>query len=253
MKKIRTVVADDEPLARMRITKLLERFDDILLVSECKNGSEALNAIIDYQPELLFLDIQMPDLNGFEVLAKSNPKTLPFIIFVTAYDQYALKAFDVHAVDYLLKPFDDERFSKALDHAKKQIRTRQEAQLNKKIQQIIKEHANEDTLQIELKDRSRLLKINSSEIYYIESDGNYVRLYLKEKNYLHRQTLQSLDDQLTSFLRIHRSILVNPDFVKDIKYTGNNQYHFTMGNGKRLLSSRSNKDEILNFLDNRDL
>ena len=134
MKKIRTIIVDDEPLARARIRKLLDKVDYVNVIGEGKNGREAQRLITDYAPDLAFLDIQMPDFDGFDVLSKSEREDLPFIIFVTAYDQYALRAFDVHAVDYLLKPFDDERFMTALDHARKQIQLKENTflhQINK--------------------------------------------------------------------------------------------------------------------------
>jgi len=249
MKKINTVVADDEPLARARILKLLEQFEEINIVGECKNGSEALRCISDYKPDLIFLDIQMPDFDGFEVLAKSHPESLPFIIFVTAFDQYALKAFDVHAVDYLLKPYDDERFTLALEHAKAQIKVKQDARLHQKIQKIFDEHNRPVSGVIEVKDRLKSIQLNPLDIYYIESEGNYLKIHLKEKSYLHRQTLHSIVDILPDFLRVHRSLLLNPNYISSVKYAGNNQYNFLMKNKERLLSSRSYKKNILQYLE----
>lgn len=253
MKKIRTLVVDDEPLARARIVNLLRKQDDIALLGECKNGHEALEKIVNYKPDLVFLDIQMPDLNGFDVLSKMPADELPFIIFVTAYDQYALKAFDVHAVDYLLKPYDDDRFIKALNHAKEQIWQRQKAGLHQKMVQLIsgyeKDHS-ELLTSLEIKDKGRTFYVNVLDLYYIESHGNYIKIYLKDKSYLVRQTLQSLEDQIDQsvFLRIHRSILINSNYLIKVKYEGNNQYLFLLKNESQLLSSRSYKAQILDFL-----
>ena len=253
MKNIRTLVVDDEPLARARIVNLLQQFDFVTLLGECKNGHEALEKIINYKPDLVFLDIQMPDLNGFDVLAKMEPEDLPFIIFVTAYDQYALKAFDVHAVDYLLKPYDDERFGKALEHAKEQIWQKQKAGLHKKMVQLIRGYENEHSEQltsIEIKEKGRTFYVSVFDLYYVESHGNYLKIHQKNKSYLIRQTLQSFEDQIDPniFLRIHRSILVNVNYLDKVKYEGNNQYLFTLKNNQQLLSSRGYKEQIVGFL-----
>lgn len=253
MKRIRTLVVDDEPLARARIVNLLRQFDYILLLAECKNGHEALEKIVNYKPDLVFLDIQMPDLNGFDVLSKTTPADLPFIIFVTAYDQYALKAFDVHAVDYLLKPYDDERFGQALEHAKEQIWQKQKAQLHQKMLHLIKDYESDQTEQLttlEIKDKGRNFTVNIFDLYFIESHGNYIKIHLEDRSYLVRQTLQSFEDQIDQsiFLRIHRSILINSNYLEKVKYEGNNQYLFVMKNDCELLSSRSYKPQIVDFL-----
>ena len=139
MRKIRTLVVDDEPLARARLLHLLQEYPDILLIGECGNGQEATTHIKKYRPDLVFLDIQMPDLDGFGVLEALQLDRTPFIIFVTAYDRFALKAFDIHAVDYLLKPFDDDRFRHALSHAREQIHINDQAVLNQKLLRVLDE------------------------------------------------------------------------------------------------------------------
>ncbi|MCB0548943.1 MAG: response regulator transcription factor [Phaeodactylibacter sp.] len=254
MKKIRTLVVDDEPLARARIIKLLEQADYITLIGECKNGREALQQMEEYRPDLVFLDIQMPDLNGFEVLSREELHPLPFIIFVTAYNQYALKAFDVHAVDYLLKPYDDERFMRALEHARQQINLKQEALLHKKMLRLLDAHQheqNEELQSLEVKEKGRTILVKAFDIRYIESDGNYLKVHTPEKAHLIRCTLQSIEEQLNNelFLRIHRSLLVNTQFIREIKYEGNNQYAFYMKDGRCLISSRSYREAIHNYLD----
>ena len=258
MKKIRTLVIDDEPLARARIIKLLEQFDYIDLLGECKNGKEALEKIENYKPDLIFLDIQMPDFNGFDLISKSDIDPLPFIIFVTAYDQYAIKAFGVQAVDYLLKPYDDDRFAQALDHAKKQIILKRDALLHKKMVRLLEDHQGigDDKLSsITIKEKGRNISININDIYFLESHGNYLKIYLGNRNFLLRQTLQALEAQLNDqqFVRIHRSFIVNLNFVKHIKYKGNNQYLFQMKNDQDLLSSRGFKSEIEQLLEEDEL
>ncbi len=256
MKVIRALVVDDEPLARARIVKLLEQAEGVLCIGECKNGREALRRIRDYQPDLVFLDIEMPDLNGFDVLQQEELQPLPFIIFVTAYDQYALKAFDVHAVDYLLKPYDDDRFEQALAHAREQIQTRENAELHQKMIHMLKQHEAQQTpgLQfLEVKDKGRTLEINVLDVQYFEADGNYLIAHTGSHRHLIRQTLQSVADALPTgqFLRIHRSLLVNTNAIERVQYDGNNQYTLYLRNGEALASSRGYKTKIHQYLEAR--
>lgn len=256
MRKIKTLVVDDEPLARARICKLLEGYDFISLLGECRNGREALRQIVDYRPDLVFLDIQMPDFNGFELLAKMDKDKLPFIIFVTAYDQYALRAFDVHAVDYLLKPYDNDRFEQALEHACRQIQIKDEAGLHQRMLGVLQEFEQRQlpgNLRLEVKDRNRTIFINLLDIQWVEAQGNYLRLYLADSNYLIRQTLQAFEEQVQGlpFLRIHRSVLVNTNYLAGHRYDGNGQYNLTLRNGKQLQSSRGFRDAIEHFFDGR--
>ena len=249
MRKIKTLVVDDEPLARARICKLLKAYDYIQLLGECRNGKEALRQITDYRPDLVFLDIQMPDFNGFDVLAKMDKDKIPFIIFVTAYDQYALKAFDVHAVDYLLKPYDNDRFARALEHARQQILTRDQAALHHRMLNVLQEFEQQqlpENLKLEVKDRGKTRLINVLDIQCVEAQGNYLQLFLADENYLIRQTLHAFEEQVQGhpFLRIHRSILINTNYISGKRYDGNGQYYFTLKNGKQLQSSRSFREDI---------
>lgn len=258
MKKIRTLVVDDEPLARARIVKLLEPIDYITIIGECKNGREALRQMEEYRPDLVFLDIQMPDLTGFEVLSREELQPLPFIIFVTAYNQYALKAFDVHAVDYLLKPYDDERFLRAVEHARQQISLKEDAMLHKKMVRLLESHQHgqsEELRNLEVKEKGRNILVRAVDIRYIEADGNYLKVHTPDKAYLIRHTLQSVEEQLENelFLRIHRSLLVNTQYIREVKYEGNNQYAFHMKDGRCLISSRSYRDAIHEYLDDEKI
>lgn len=249
MRKIKTLVVDDEPLARARICKLLKTYDYISLLGECRNGKEALRQISDYRPDLVFLDIQMPDFNGFDVLAKMDKSKLPFIIFVTAYDQYALKAFDVHAVDYLLKPYDNDRFGRALEHARRQILTKDQAALHHRMLNVLQEFEQQhlpENLKLEVKDRGKSLTVNMLDVQLVEAQGNYLQLYLADTNYLIRQTLQAFEESAKGhpFLRIHRSVLINTNYLTGKRYDGNGQYHFSLKNSRQVQSSRSFRDEI---------
>ncbi|MCB0634753.1 MAG: LytTR family DNA-binding domain-containing protein [Saprospiraceae bacterium] len=254
MRKIKTLVVDDEPLARARICKLLSTYDYITLLGECRNGKEALRQIVDYRPDLVFLDIQMPDFNGFDVLSKMEKEQLPFIIFVTAYDQYALKAFDVHAVDYLLKPYDNDRFGRALEHARQQIQTKDQAVLHHRMVKVLNDFEQQqlsEDLQLEVRDKGKTFTINVLDIQCVEAQGNYLQIHLEDAKYLIRQTLQAFEEQVTGhpFLRIHRSVLINTHYLAAHRYDGNGQYHFTLRNGKQLQSSRGYREEIERFLD----
>lgn len=258
MKKIRTIVVDDEPLARARIVKLLGQYDYIEVIGECKNGREALQSITDYQPDLVFLDVQMPDLSGFDVLSKAGRGSLPFIIFVTAYDQYALRAFDVHAVDYLLKPYDDERFARSLEHARHHIQLRQNALLHERMLRLLEEHQSHTEQEkrfLEVKEKGHTHRIDLLDVYYVEADGNYLRLHLRDRQHLVRHTLQALEAELDGqvFRRIHRSLLVNTNYLDRIRYQGNNQYLFLLRNGEELLSGRSYRDNVLALFEEESL
>ncbi|MCB0643717.1 MAG: response regulator transcription factor [Phaeodactylibacter sp.] len=260
MRKIRTIVVDDEPLARLRITNLLKKYNTIELLGEGKNGREALQLIQKYQPDLVFLDIQMPDLSGIDLLsAEHGLAVLPFIIFVTAYDQYAIKAFDLKAVDYLLKPYDDERFDKALEHARNQILLREKALLHEKMVHLIAEHQHQHPTEaplstLSIKDKGRTRYIPIKDVYYFEADGNYLHIHLERQSFLLRSTLAQLENQLPTqdFIRIHRSLLVQIHHLQQIKYQGNNQYLLTFPNQATIQSSRSYKENIEALLRERE-
>lgn len=253
MRKIKALVVDDEPLARARICKLLDSYDYITLLGECRNGREALRQITDYRPDLVFLDIQMPDLNGFDVLARMDRSELPFIIFVTAYDQYAIKAFDVHAVDYLLKPYDNERFHRALEHARQQILTRDQAGLHHRMIEVLNEFSRQNEaapLTLEIKERGRQFLVNILDIQCVEAQGNYLQLFINDRQHLIRQTLQTFEEQTAGhpFLRIHRSVLINTNYLSSHRYDGNGQYLLTLRNGRQYHSSRGFRQAIERFL-----
>lgn len=254
MQKIRTLIVDDEPLARRRINSLLQKRSDVEIIGECKNGREAQERIKNFRPDLVFMDIQMPDVTGIEVVEKSDVVGSPFYIFVTAFDQYALRAFDVQAVDYLLKPYDEDRFTKALEHAKTRITEKSESTRHRQLQQIADNHRRPNASGpgvIEVSHRGRNFAIKTDEIHWIEADGNYLRLHVEDTKYLIRQTMQSMCAMLNSeiFLRIHRSLIVNALFMEDARYEGNNQYAFRMKSGKVLLSGRSFKESVKQFLE----
>ena len=252
--RIKTVIVDDEYLARQRIIKLLEEHDDVDIVGEAKNADDAVTLINDRNPDLVFLDIQMPGNNGFQVLKEIKVKKSPEIIFTTAFDQYALDAFRVHAQDYLLKPFDQDRFDESLKLAKEQLKLKRSASFNDQILNLLNDYQQEGTdsiRQFKIKDKGRESYIDVHDILFIETAGNYVILHCDDRQALYRATMNTIEEQLDSneFLRIHRSYLVNKRFVKDHKYVGGNEFQFTIKNGKELVSAKSYKESIKRFLD----
>jgi two-component system, LytTR family, response regulator len=253
MKHIRTIVVDDEPAARSRLVRLLGQDPEIEVLGECRNGTEAVEAITKHKPDLVFLDVEMPQMNGFEVVTRVGKAHMPFVVFVTAHDQYALKAFDVNAVDYLLKPYDDERFQSSLEKAKKHIDMRTNSKLTGKLLDLMREHMHaksEYTEQFIIKEKGREYKIPVDEIIYLRAEGNYLHLQLKEKHHLYRMTMNAVETELdpARFLRIHRSYMVHRAHVRSHRYSGNNEFIFSMANGERIVSGRSYKEQIAKTL-----
>jgi two-component system, LytTR family, response regulator len=253
--KIRTLIVDDEPLARRNLRLLLEKDPQIEIMDECRNGREAVKAIDSLAPDLIFLDIQMPEMDGFEVIGKVGPERIHAIIFVTAFDQYALKAFEVHALDYLLKPFDDARFMKALQQAKSQIEQREINKISKKLLALLEDRENKreqsprektylTRLMIKLANRVVLLKV--SEIDWIEADGNYAKLHVGRKAHLLREKMHDLEAQLDpkDFVRIHRSIIVNLERIKELHPHLNGDYIVVLEDGVQLKLSRSRREQL---------
>lgn len=251
--QIRTLVVDDEPLARQRVVSLLKNHSEIHLIGECRNGEEAVEVINSKQPDLIFLDIEMPGLDGFGVVSKIDLKYKPFIIFATAYNQYALKAFDIHAIDYLLKPFDDERFDESLEIAKKQIKLKQSSNFNDKLLKLMNEfntQPDQFKRQFKIKLRGREKFVNTEDLHYIEAEGNYLMLHHDTGRDLFRSTMSAIEKELNPnrFLRIHRSYFVNTIYVKSIRYISNNEYKVSLKSGKEIISGRSFKDSIKSYL-----
>lgn len=224
--KIRVLVVDDEPLARSNLTVLLPRDPDIELVGECASGTEAVAEIRRIKPELVFLDVQMPECDGFDVLELLGPDVPPALVFVTAYDQYALRAFEAGALDYLLKPFDNDRFDRALTRAKQRI-----LQLTgqpKKVERIA------------IKSAGQVCFVKIAEIDWIEAADYYACLHVGTKNHLLRRSLAELEQELdyAKFCRIHRSAIVNLDRVCGLKLNADGEHDVVLEDGTRLRLSR---------------
>ncbi|HEY6661148.1 MAG TPA: LytTR family DNA-binding domain-containing protein [Pyrinomonadaceae bacterium] len=252
--KIKTLIVDDEPLARRNLRVLLEKDADIEILDECRNGREAVKAINTLSPDLIFLDIQMPEMDGFDVLARTGTEHIQAIIFVTAFDQYALKAFDVHALDYLLKPFDDERFAYALKRAKSQIEAREINRLSNRLLALLEQRESDRNgslqqnyltrLMIKVAGRVVLLKVD--EIDFIEADGNYAKLHVGRKAHLLREKMHDLEGRLDpeKFVRIHRSIIVNLDRIKEMHPHFNGDYIVVLEDGRQLRLSRTRRENL---------
>jgi two-component system LytT family response regulator len=252
--EIRALIVDDEPLARERIRTLLEADEDVEVVGECSNGKEALVALEERTPDLVFLDVQMPDLDGFGVLAAADPDKLPAVIFVTAYDKYAVDAFEVHALDYILKPFDRDRFRKALDRAKARLGDARELDL--RLVSLLEELQDKKRhlKRFVIKSGGRILFVRTEEIDWIEAAGNYVELHVGKDSHLLRETMNKLESRLDSktFIRIHRRTIVNLDRIKQFEGVSHGEYVVVLKDGTRLASSRGYREALQRLLGGAD-
>lgn len=259
MAKIKTVIADDESLARERIRTLLAEDPDIDVVEECASGLETVAAVQTYRPALLFLDIQMPELDGFGVLGQIEEGDIPTVVFVTAYDQYALQAFEVHALDYLLKPFDRDRFQKALQRAKSHVSRHEKGELNTELAALLadlKSGAEQNSEKryldrLVVKSKGRVVFLKTDELDWIEAARNYVRLFAGGQSHLLRDTLSNIETKLDpkQFLRVHRSAIVRIDSIKQLEPWFHGEYVVTLHDGTKLTSSRSYSENMKRLVD----
>jgi two-component system LytT family response regulator len=250
MKKIQALIVDDEPLARKKIRLLLEHEMDIEIIGECVNGPKAVVAIEKHQPDLLFLDVQMPGLDGFGVLQAIRPEQWPVIIFVTAYDEYALRAFEVHALDYLLKPFDQARFQTALTRARAQLHRAPD--FNQQLRALLKDFKPEPKSleRLVIKTAGRVYFVSVSELDWIEAADNYVRLHTGSETHLLRETMNALETKLdpARFVRIHRSTIVNLERIKEMKPWFHGEYIVILRDGTQLTLSRRYRERLNGLL-----
>ena len=244
---IRTLIVDDEPLVRERMRSLLEAEPDIAIVGECRDGREAVLAIRREAPDVVFLDVQIPELDGFQVLEAIGADKAPAIVFVTAYDQYALQAFEVHAVDYLLKPFDEERFKRALDRAR-QSAAKGPGEVSEKLLSLLQElKAPQGYMErLVVKSAGRLFFLRTQEIEWVESAGNYVCLHVRGESHLLRETMNGLEARLdpARFVRIHRTAIVNIDQIKELQPLFHGEYQVVLRDKTELTLSRGFRDRL---------
>ena len=246
--KVRTLIVDDEWLARDRLRQLLSKVTEVELVGECADGREAVASIEQEKPDLVFLDVQMPELDGFSVLAELEGKPMPVIVFVTAHDKFALRAFEVHAVDYLLKPFDRERFQKALDRALEQVKRCEDRVLMERQAALLAElkPTAKSTERLAVKSTGHVIWINLDEVDWIGSADNYAELHVGAKSHLMRETLSALETRLDAkrFVRISRSIIVNIKRIKELRRLFYGGYEITLQSGMKLTLSRRYRDKL---------
>ncbi len=246
--QIRVLIVDDESLAREMLREMLQTDRQALIVGESANGREAVEAIRNHSPDLIFLDVQMPELGGFEVLETLGAGPIPHIIFVTAYDQYAVRAFEVHALDYILKPFDQDRFDAAWGRARAHILAQQNGGNGQRILQLLEElkAGNKYLERLVLKSGGRIYFLETCDIDWIEAEGNYVSVHSGKKSHLLRETISSLESQLDpkKFVRIHRSSIVRIDRIQELQPWFHGEYRVILNTGTQLTLSRNYREKL---------
>jgi two-component system LytT family response regulator len=258
--KIRTLIVDDERLARARVRRMLKGEADIEIVGECRNGKEAVRFILQEKPDLVFLDVQMPEMSGLEVLQTIGAKAVPALVFVTAFDQYAVQAFDFYALDYLLKPFARERFARTLWRVKEQFERQTSSpapaqapdNLEERLVSLIRDLNEKKYLErIVVKTAGRVFFLKTDEIDWIEAAGNYLELHVGRATHLIRETMHGIEGKLdpSKFLRIHRSVIVQIDRIKEMHPMFSGDYAVMLRDGSELSMSRTFRDRWENLID----
>jgi two-component system LytT family response regulator len=256
-RKIKTLVVDDEPLARRNIRALLKDDPEVEVVGEAGGGEAALELIRRHSPDLVFLDIQMPEMDGFGVLERIEAERMPVIVFVTAFDRYALRAFEFHALDYLLKPFDDARFEKALAQAKRQIERRDIEDLSRRLIALLEGREGAGVpappkylTRLLIKTAGRVSFLKADEIDYITAEDYYVKLHVGRKGHLLRETMNEMESRLDpeKFARVHRSAIVNLERVRELRQLFNGEYVVALHDGTELKLSRTRREHLERLL-----
>ena len=266
MNTLRTIIVDDESLARRGLRLRLQKFAQIEIVAECLNGREALAAVAEKQADLLFLDIQMPGMDGFEVVRRLQGEAMPMVVFVTAFDHYAVEAFEVHAIDYVLKPVDEERLGIAVERVLERFALRNSEGEKRRLIELVAEITGESAGQIEsvtradgaapgtgrlvIRDGSAIHRVPYADIEWIDAAGDYMCIHAAGETHVTRSTMKELEAALDQrlFARIHRSTLVNIDRVQSIVPLENGKYHLCLDGGQKLTMSRSYREQLSQFL-----
>jgi two-component system LytT family response regulator len=240
------------PPARRRVKRNLDADPEIEVVGECADGRAAVEAIRELRPDLIFLDVQMPEMNGFEIIEEVGAGRMPAVIFVTAYDQFALRAFEVHAFDYLLKPFDRARFRQTVERAKEELRRRRPDELGERLRALLLDARAQPRYlkRVKVKSSGHTLILPAEEIDYVETAGNYLRLQAGRSSYLIRESLSAFGAQLDPevFARIHRSTIVNLERIKELHPLFNGDHTIILRDGTKLTMSRNYRDRLLSLL-----
>jgi two-component system LytT family response regulator len=249
---IRALIVEDEPLMRERLRGLLADEPDVAVVGECANGPEAVAALSADRPDLVFLDVQMPGLNGFEVIEAVGVERMPATVFVTAYDRYAVKAFEVHALDYLLKPFNRQRFRQALGRVRARLRRGEAAEVNELLRALLAdaEAAPRGPRRLVVKSDSRIALVRPEDVDWVEAAGNYVRLHVGKDEHLLRGTMEAAEAQLPAgkFVRVHRSAIVNIDRIRALEPAFHGDYVVQLHDGTELPLSRTYRARLEELL-----
>jgi len=247
---VRALIVDDEPLARRGVALRLKRFKDVEIVGECGDGASAIEKILELTPDVVFLDVQMPGIDGFDVLRALPQGELPSVIFLTAYEQHALRAFEVHALDYLLKPVDDERFSLALQRARQVQDTGSRIQMAERMMHLLDEETGKYVSRFPVRTGSRIQVVHTDDIEWIAAAGDYAELHCGGRCHLLRETMTALDQKLdpSQFLRIHRSRIVRASCVRELRPIDNREYLVKLSDGSEHRSSRTYAERLDQWL-----
>jgi two-component system, LytTR family, response regulator len=254
---IRTIIADDQRLAREKLRTLLASEKDVKVVAECSDGKQTVSAIRRLRADLLLLEIQMPGMDGFQVLNELSPDEMPAVIFTSAYDQYAVRAFEVRALDYLLKPFDLERLQHAIEKARVELNKSQDRQITHRILNLLSQLKSEITSSsspdglLVIRAKGRVVFVKLSEIDWIEASANYVRLNAGKESHLVRESMSRILERLnpSHFVRIHRSTIVNFQYIKELIPVNSGEYVVVLKSGKELSCSRGYRAELENMIE----
>jgi two-component system, LytTR family, response regulator len=247
---MRALIVDDEPLARSGVAVRLSEFPDMEIVGECGDGPSALQKILELSPDVVFLDVQMPGMDGFEVLRALPGNELPLIIFLTAYEQHALRAFEVHALDYVLKPLDDERFLKAVQRARQAKDTESKIRISERLLLMLGENSSKYVSRFAVRTGSRIQVVLADDIEWIAAAGDYAEAHCGPRRYLLHETMTSLEQKLDphQFLRIHRSRIIRMSCVRELHAIENREYLVKLSDGSQHRSSRTYADRLEDWL-----
>jgi two-component system, LytTR family, response regulator len=247
---VRALIVDDEPLARRGVSLRLQKYADIQVVGECGDGLSAMKTILELSPDVVFLDVQMPGMNGFEVLQSLPKENLPGVIFLTAYEEHALKAFEVHALDYVLKPVNDDRFAAAIDRARKLMDSESKTRMAERILAMLGQTSEKYLSRFVVRMGSRIQIVLAEDTDWISAAGDYVELHLRRRSHLVRETMNSLQQKLdpAKFLRIHRSRIVRTGCIVELHGIDNREYIVKLSDGSEHRSSRSYADRLEEWL-----